>query len=896
MKRFKSLPRLCALVLLLVSVFVVAAPLTGALAMTADEFARMGMEETKRLAEINRVRPIEYNPAPDVDPEFYSPEYVSELMYSMGCWNRDLPKADSALSIIEEYYTRRYNFPGIYKDVVRELKNNGSLRSYSARSAFSAAVANGMRNIPTRPGYHWEPSGPSITNYGLINTSTSPIYKDGEGNNYHTDISASNQSSGKVGKIEELFAGLVRDLTARMETLLNNAGMNIDTAIFGRVNGYGIKMGSSVVAPFTFELETGNVFGTVAAAIYGAVRTYAYLFMAFAVLLQLARLTFVRGRQGFEALGGVLRNAAFSMFLIVMMPYLMEVVLYLRDIVLYNVVLGTMGKLGLGTAGIVSAFRSEALASKSLMDALLYLVAVCMQLVYVCIYVGLALEMMIQFITFPVICIKGCADLSAFQKWTGRIMSLVLIPIADATLFILPCVFLKFGNEASGQAKFTYSCIALVTLGLMSAVRKTFFEALGLQAGGVADAAVALGAAGAAVLGGTAKKLTSAGKETAKSAGEAISQSRSQKADSETYEKMADEVKKSGGAEPLPAPNNGEGGGEFGQSQRLFKSYGSTDQFADAKNFQNREIWDGLSFEKKAELTKEASRKGMYKGLGRAVGHAAGGFGGALGGGLIGGAMGLGFGGIHGLAAGGVAGAEIGNDVVGGAGGLAGSAAGVGLAAAAPHIRNGMRRVANVPHYFKDRLVLDPTFKNIGGDIRHMAFQKRMSLLREPIDGQNERLISRNGELDEPFIKSDDNKLELFSDEFCYKTTQAYNNELDYQRTEFGVDAAKKFAEQRPQHLHRIATNLAVLRAVNDFKYNQMFGDAKNFHGPDELSTMSPANRAEAESFQTFEGTVADRTKAVMDALNAQTVANYINLHSDVYRKKMEGESGNNAG
>ncbi|MCQ2538659.1 MAG: hypothetical protein MJ124_09690 [Lachnospiraceae bacterium] len=532
----------------------------------------------------------------------------------------------------------------------------------------------GLRgHINSLPSAYWD----HVESEGLIDTVGDPMYGEPK-----LDVEAAARTTkNDPGWFEKNLSELLRDMATKLNSLVVNAGMSIETAIFGRVAGNGIVVGNGedrvVIAPYTFELETGNPYGVVAGGIYSKVRTYAYLFIALLTFFQLACMVFQNGREGFEKFAVLLKNVFITLALIMFMPYLFELVQYIRDLVLHNILASKIANFS-ADGGIVSGFSQMALDSKSALDAILYLMAVVMQVAFCAIYIGMALEIMIYFISFPFICIKGVTDMGVFKEWGRNVLGLLIVPFFDGILYMLPCYFSGLSSQtASGSVgSKTYTWIALICMLMMMKARKVFFGVLGVNAGSLGDAAAALGGAGLALASGIVRN----GGQIIKSGVDTAREVKGNMDKAKTYEALGKEHPSQfgeGGLSKISAP-------ETGKASDPLKERGSTDEFANYKNWQDPDIARGLSFEKKAQLAREtAIRTGIKGGL-KTVGAVGAGTIGTITGGAIGAGLTMS---PEGMAHGSMVGGSVGS-ATGAAAGSAVYYAGSGIYAKGPQIKN----------------------------------------------------------------------------------------------------------------------------------------------------------------------------------------------------------------
>ena len=263
--------------------------------------------------------------------------------------------------------------------------------------------------------------------------------------------------------------------------ILKTCGMTLDSIIFGRVAGYGIIIGDTPVSLFSFELEKGNPYGFAAAVLFQRIRMYMYSFLAILCLIKLVRIAagndYVKLKEDTKAfLGDVF--LAFS--LIVMMPYLLDLYLYIRDMILKSVTFQTLQDL-FGSSGFLEGYRKNAVESgKEFISCLLFLGSVGVAVFLAAIYISYAMSMMVHFALFPFVCLRGLNDRRAYGEWAKTTVSLTVMPIADGIVLTIP---LMLSNMAGGNMAFNF--LALISCAMILTVRSQVKETLGIQSNGL---------------------------------------------------------------------------------------------------------------------------------------------------------------------------------------------------------------------------------------------------------------------------------------------------------------------------------------------------------------------------------------------------------------------------
>lgn len=341
--------------------------------------------------------------------------------------------------------------------------------------------------------------------HGISYTKSSSVYSRPNmsgttqyGSIYGTGIGGRHVSADEPDGIGEMIMEFLSEfaywLADQLDGLLTQGGIALDNVIFGRVAGYGVTMDSGIqglstdasrnyITLFGFELEEGNPYGYVAAILFQRLRSYIYIFMALFCLYKLIRIAcggdYEQMQMDTKMFAG---NAVLSFGAIVMMPYLLDVFLYVRDIILKGLTYATLDDM-FGATGFLAAFRSAAAAEPTnLIVNAIYLGATVLSLFVAGIYISYAMSMMVHFIFFPAVCLQGLSDRTAYGEWAKETLSLTIMPIVDGMILLIPLTFIQMagGNTA-------LNLLSLIACGLLLVVRRQVKKTLRLQDNGALD-------------------------------------------------------------------------------------------------------------------------------------------------------------------------------------------------------------------------------------------------------------------------------------------------------------------------------------------------------------------------------------------------------------------------
>ncbi len=473
-----------------------------------------------------------------------------------------------------------------------------------------------------------------------------------------TDLGAGSynmdEPSGVTKVIMEFLCWLVFFLADGIDSILSTGGIALDNVIFGRVAGYGVLPAGETdyITLFGFELTNGNPYGYIGAMLFQRIRTYIYLFMAVYCLVKMVKIAastdYMKMKMDFSTF---IQNALLSFSFIVLMPYIFDVYLYIRDVLLKAVAFDSLQDL-FGTTGFLASFRAAAESSSlNIIPNLIYLGAVILSLVVAGIYIAYAMSMMVHFILFPFVCLRGIGDRNAYKEWAAEALGLTIMPLIDGILLIIP---LTFSDMADGNLAF--NLLSLVSCGMLLTARKQARRSLGIKDTGLDMGAMATVVGLGAMMRGLGKTVGKMGKKF----GEAREHAKAAEQD----ENMADFYENEARAGRVEAPHTGSGKAapESGISPGGY-GMGNLKRHANIDNFENGPFKGNLDNSTMAELYRARARKHNREAFKKGVGAL-----GAGAGGLRGFAVGMGAGAFMGVGAQSMlagAGADMGSSING---------------------------------------------------------------------------------------------------------------------------------------------------------------------------------------------------------------------------------------
>lgn len=341
----------------------------------------------------------------------------------------------------------------------------------------AASTVNSGNEMPEEPAWEEPADHGSIDRFGttspwLSGTQDESIY----GNAIASPEELQDISAKEPGMVEKGISELVRNTGSALISLLQDSiGASLDRVVYGRVGSGRPDM----VNVYAFELRKGNPYGVAASVCYALLRGMMFIFLGISFLFQLAKAAWsgqtARSR---DEIKSMLPDMAAKFIAMVLMPHLLDVVLYVRDVLLYGIkeVTGLMAAGG-ATLSLSEVFLYNAERSGTFVDAMMYLGTVFLTIYFVFLYMAVAIDMLVCFVSFPFICVLHSRKKDLIGSWVMTIFSDILTPVIDAILLLVPLLTsLMLSDVVKGVA-----VIQLVMCMLIIPARSRFKALLGIQ-------------------------------------------------------------------------------------------------------------------------------------------------------------------------------------------------------------------------------------------------------------------------------------------------------------------------------------------------------------------------------------------------------------------------------
>lgn len=347
-------------------------------------------------------------------------------------------------------------------------------------------VSHGVVSASTVTVYADDGESSGSSSGGIINKN-SGIYKTGGSGTKGTEA-----TTGSPSWLEKQISKLLSVPGQILLSLEESWNMTLDNIIYGRIETAGTNF-------YGFELVAGNPYGVVGAFMYNIFRVVCWIIIMCIFMGQLTKAALVSNsaKNREEAKSSIGKFVTMSLFLY-LMPYIVDLVMYVRDIFLYLIRSMTSSitmtdssgnAVGVGK-GISEVFAG--MVDQSWIWALVFTASSVLALYFAYMYVSVAMGMTLYFSMFPLVCVMSYMDKNLLNNWVKSVMSAVLVPVIDAILLILPVTVF---NVVKGQG---YSILAglltLMVCMMLIPTRKLIGQLLGLNMGGIgAMAGAAMG-------------------------------------------------------------------------------------------------------------------------------------------------------------------------------------------------------------------------------------------------------------------------------------------------------------------------------------------------------------------------------------------------------------------
>lgn len=351
----------------------------------------------------------------------------------------------------------------------------------------------------------------SDTSGSWVSSNSQKIYK---GDSEEKEIKKWKGTSDKnedPGIMEGLLIDLLNVINNWIKDGTDAIGLNLDNVVLGRVGGNGVNVDGNRIALYTFEMENGNPYGIASMALYNVIRGVIYILLICIIMGRFVWTLYVgNSASAIATLKESVKGMFLGFVLLLFMPYILGVVLYIRDVLLSAILNAEQSTLGLKNPDFNSMFEDN--AEKSFMCAAMWTGSFVLTLFFAGQYVGNAMSMVVNIIAFPFVCLNLQFDKNALTTWFKQMLSCILIPIVDACLLMIPALFGSLSNAFVMQIVQFLVCTMLIPARRELRLAFGIVGNTGMESLGGMAAVLGAGALGKGLWSATGGKVVGAGK------------------------------------------------------------------------------------------------------------------------------------------------------------------------------------------------------------------------------------------------------------------------------------------------------------------------------------------------------------------------------------------------
>lgn len=317
----------------------------------------------------------------------------------------------------------------------------------------------------------------------------SSIYGDDLGEEAFKNDADPNEEGAKPNWFIKIICSILAALGHGIFAMLSFCHANLDRLVFGRVMGGS----TSNVAYYTFELQANNPYGAVGSLVYNIIRGAIYVLVAVMFGAKMAGAAWKRGRGASTiAAKEAVKSAAFVILALALMPNVLDLMLYLRDLLLYAIAKGVYGNSYFsGSTSIITAFRDLVTEAENgenagalILNTIMYDALGVLNVVYVFVYIGVALNMTVLFIMFPISVLKSMYDKRTFGQWLSVMLACILVPVGDTALLAIPCYLGKnFATNFGGSSSLALGLVQIGCCMMLLQARNMVKQSIGVSTG-----------------------------------------------------------------------------------------------------------------------------------------------------------------------------------------------------------------------------------------------------------------------------------------------------------------------------------------------------------------------------------------------------------------------------
>lgn len=280
----------------------------------------------------------------------------------------------------------------------------------------------------------------------------------------------------ETGSFEQFFGELVFSVGDFFHSVLKNFGFDIDSIVLGRVS-----YGKQDVNLFGFELAPKNPYGVVGSLVYKTLRSIVYLLLVIQCMAILTKYAWKMSPRDYANGKRQLTSTWLIFIALAIMPFALDIAIYLRDVILYVVRGGMAALVGNPSFDLWDSMVEGYEASDhALVPGFLCLGVAALSLAFAYSYLLIALTIMLLMICFAIICAyEPERRKKTLDEWLYTLLANLMFPIIDYILIML-IVLIPY---VVGKYNMAIEIIQLILAWLIIKARNMVFSILSLRTG-----------------------------------------------------------------------------------------------------------------------------------------------------------------------------------------------------------------------------------------------------------------------------------------------------------------------------------------------------------------------------------------------------------------------------
>lgn len=307
------------------------------------------------------------------------------------------------------------------------------------------------------------------------------------------------QENLKGNILELIVSPFIAGLAESINGLMVNAqvDLSLDAIIYGRVD----STEKMVIDVAHFGLEKNNPYGIMGASLYRILKKFSYAIIPVVLMVLLLVNLFRNNRKGREKLKDLGTNALVYFLTTELVPYLLELYIYVRDVAMYITKMGLVQVIQalsgdyIQSNGLYEMMQSLYFNDQKIVYSLLLLGMAFAGIIYLWDYVKIALLVMATFGLFPVIVLLMFFKPKIVSDWFDIVIPNLTIPFLDSVLMMAPMVMIAvfknalnigpgFDNRIGFGLCLVLLCSIFVIKGIRDLILRKLFNFESMRGGG----------------------------------------------------------------------------------------------------------------------------------------------------------------------------------------------------------------------------------------------------------------------------------------------------------------------------------------------------------------------------------------------------------------------------